>query len=208
LAIDRLPGPGCRVCGAPLEGFLGVSRPDDGRRCGACRLTPPAFSYARTAARYGDTVRLAVHALKFRGRRALAAPLGDLLAEIDPATLPVPAPDLIVPVPLHARRQRERGFNQAVLLARRLGRGWGVPVESRVLARRRATAPQTDLPAAARRGNVRGAFSARHPGWVAGRHVVLVDDVFTTGSTVDACARCLLDAGATAVGVLTVARVI
>jgi ComF family protein len=208
-AIDRLPAPGCRVCGVPAERFGAADlRAAAGRTCGGCRLMPPAFSYARTAARYGDTVRLAVHALKFGSRRALAAPLGDLLAEIDPRTLPIPAPALIVPVPLHPSRQRARGFNQACLLAERLGRAWGLPVEPRALTRTRATEPQSDLPAAARRANVRGAFAVRRRDRVDGRHVVLVDDVLTTGSTVDACARALRAAGATAVGVLTVARVV
>jgi len=206
--MERLPPVVCRVCGVPL-GLRdpGPARPSTGPTCGACRLEPPAFRYARAAARYGETVRRAVHAFKFGGRRALAAPLGDLLAAIDPATLPVPAPAVIVPVPLHPSRERARGFNQALLLARRLGRAWDLPVAPAVLTRPRATLPQTDLPADARRANVRDAFVVRSPRPVEGRHVILVDDVLTTGATVDACARRLDAAGATTVGVLTVARV-
>ena len=204
--LERLTGPVCGLCGQPIA-WLGQGPRAVAPTCGACRRHRPRFSYARAAADYGDTVREAVHAFKFRGRRALAAPLGDLLAGLEPPASPGPPPSVIVPVPLHARRERERGFNQAELLARRLGRAWDVPVAARALVRSRATPAQADLPADARRANVRGAFAVRAPGRVAGRHVLLVDDVLTTGATAGACAAALLDAGAAAVGVLTVARV-
>jgi predicted amidophosphoribosyltransferase len=118
-------------------------------RCGACRSRPPAFTYARSAARYEDPLREALRAFKFAGRRALAAPLAGLIIEMGPSCLAVAAPDLFVPVPLHPRRERERGFNQALLLARRLSRAWNVPVRADVLTRAAATRPQTDLTAAA-----------------------------------------------------------
>lgn len=174
-------------------------------RCGACRTHPPAFTYARAAARYDGVLRDALRALKFAGRRSLAAPMGDLLAEIGLAALPLPSPDVLVPVPLHPARERERGFNQALLLARRVGRAWGVPAES-LLRRTAATRPQADLSADERRANVRGAFSVRDRRGVAGRHVVVVDDIMTTGSTASACAAALREAGAAAVGVVAVAR--
>jgi ComF family protein len=150
--------------------------------------------------------REAVHAFKFGGQRALARPLGDLLAALKTADLPVDAVDLLVPVPLHPRRERERGFNQSLLLARRIGRIWTVPVRSDVLVRASATRPQAELTADARRTNVRDAFALRRPEQVRGRHVVLVDDILTTGSTASACARCLKEGGAASVGVLTVTR--
>jgi ComF family protein len=153
-------------------------------------------------------VREALHALKFRGQRALAVPLGALLVEATRAGLPGGAPQLLVPVPLHPRRERERGFNQAALLARRVGRAWGCAVRGDVLVRTVATRSQTELDAAARRANVRDAFRARRSALVEGRHVVLVDDVLTTGATLSECARCLRAAGAAAVGALTVARVV
>lgn len=148
-----------------------------------------------------------MHAFKFGRRRALASPLGDLLAEIGAEVLPGGRPDLLIPVPLHPGRERERGFNQSLLLARRLGRAWGVPVRADVLARIVPTPPQSELGAEERRANVRRAFSLRRPELCAGRHLIVVDDVFTTGSTVEACARHLRKGGARAVGVLTVARV-
>jgi ComF family protein len=182
--------------------------PSEGRLCGGCRLDPPEFSYARAATRYEDVVREALHAFKFRGRRGLAAPLGDLLVDALSEGLPAGVPDLILPVPLHPRRERERGFNQARLLAGRVGRAWGRPVRADVLARSRATTSQTDLDGVARRANVRGAFRVRRPELIAGRHVVLVDDILTTGATVSECARTLRAAGAATVGVLAVARVL
>jgi ComF family protein len=199
---ERVPGnwgSAGAISGPPhTSGFL----------CGSCRKRRPGFDYARSAARYEDALREALHAFKFRGRRALAAPLGDLLAEAVEGRLPHGDPDLLVPVPLHPRRERERGFNQAALLARRVGRAWGCRVGDRVLARAVATPSQTELDAPARRANVRGAFRLRRPELIVGRHVVLVDDILTTGATLSECARCLREGGAARVGALTVARVV
>jgi len=195
--FDRITPPWCRCCGAPLttEGL-----------CGPCRIQRPSFAYARAAVFYGDLVREAIHAFKFGGRRALATPLGDLIAGISFAALPGAAPDGLLPVPLHPSRARERGYDQALLLARSLGRAWGVPVVAGALVRTVPTQPQTDLDAPARRRNVRDAFAVRRPELIADRHVALVDDVLTTGATTGECARSLYRAGAATVGVLTVAR--
>ena len=111
----------------------------------------------------------------------------------------------MIPVPLARERERERGFNQALLLARRIASRLELPTRPRWLARVRATRPQSDLSAAERRANVRGAFRASRR--VAGRHVVVVDDILTTGATLGECARALREAGAWRVGVVTVARV-
>jgi ComF family protein len=209
--MERLTPPWCRVCGLAFGRFVGplasaASAGYLGHRCDQCRRRPPAFSYARSAARYGGVLREALHAFKFLGRRALAAPLGDLLVEMGRQCLPVADPDLLIPVPLHPRRERERGFNQSLLLARRLGGAWRLPVRSDILVRAVATGPQTDLSAEERRANVRGAFVLRRPELVAGRHVILVDDILTTGSTAGACAACLREGGAGTVGVVSVAR--
>ena len=197
--FERIAPPWCRCCGAPL-GIEGL--------CGACRSRRPRFAYARAAVLYGDLVREAIHAFKFGGRRGLANPLGDLLAGLGISALPGALPDALVPVPLHPRRARERGYDQALLLARRLERAWGVAVVADALVRAVPTQPQTDLDAAARRRNVRDAFAVRRPELIAGRHVVLVDDVLTTGATAGECARTLARAGAAAVGVVTVARTV
>jgi ComF family protein len=209
-AIVRLTPPWCAVCGRPFSTFGGQrDGPAGGEtaaRCGACARKRPPFTYSRSAALWASPVRDAVHALKFSGKTALAAPLGDLLLEACAWDLPV-APDLIVPVPLHRARARARGFNQATLLARRVARRLGLPVRARALRRVRPTRAQADLSGSERRTNVRGAFAARAAAAVTGRHVLLVDDVLTTGATASECARALLGAGARSVGVLTVARV-
>ncbi|HSE93294.1 MAG TPA: double zinc ribbon domain-containing protein [Methylomirabilota bacterium] len=172
--------------------------------CGGCLVEPPAWDWGLAAAPYTGPVREALQALKFRGRRALAAPLGDLLVERCGPAFP-DCVDALVPVPLAPSRERARGFNQARLLADRAAPGFGRPVRPGWLARARPTAPQSDLDAEARRANVRGAFRAAPA--VAGCHVVVVDDVLTTGATVTECARALRAAGARGVGVVVVARV-
>jgi ComF family protein len=207
-SIQRVTPPLCAACG--LDIGRDRARPPletaPVARCGPCRTRPPAFDYARSAARYDDVVREALHSFKFGGRRALASPLAALIAEAGVASLPVAAPDLIVPVPLFPGRERARGFNHADLLARCVGRAWNVPVHRGVLSRVVDTRAQTDLTGRERRRNVRDAFRVRRPETVAGRHVIVVDDILTTGSTVSACAHALRRAGAAAVGVLTVAR--
>jgi ComF family protein len=175
--------------------------------CPACRRRPPsAVDVARSAGEYDGALREIIHAFKYGARRTLAAPLGERLRGA--------AGDLLneascaVPVPLHPWRRLHRGFNQATALAAALP----IPVVH-ALWRQRLTAPQAGLPAAARRRNVRGAFRLspllrRHAiqSMIAGRIVVLVDDVRTTGATLDACAHVLKDAGAKEVRALTVAR--
>jgi ComF family protein len=135
----------------------------------------------------------------------MARPLTELMLEQHAATFP-PGVDALVPVPLARQRLRERGFNQAELIAERLGAALAVPVRRRWLVRVRETSPQSDLTAAQRRANVGGAFVATTA--AAGHHVVIIDDVLTTGATVGECARALRAAGARRIGVATVARVI
>ncbi|HXG03277.1 MAG TPA: ComF family protein, partial [Candidatus Binatia bacterium] len=178
--------------------------PASGPVCGSCRRTPPPWDWARAAGLYTGALREALHAFKFGGRPALAGPLAELVFEQCGAELPATI-DALVPVPLGRDRERERGFNQAALVAERLARRLKRPVRPGWLRRIRATPPQSDLGADARRANVRGAFAASAR--VAGRALVLVDDVLTTGATAAECARVLKAAGARVVGVLTVARV-
>jgi ComF family protein len=214
-AIARLGSPGCAVCGAAsstaptIDVPAGVARRPDGetpdRPCPACAAAPPPYAYARSAAVYEGVLRDALHAFKFSGKRALARPLGDLVIEQCRASLPTDV-DAVVPVPLSGERERERGFNQAALLAQRVARRLGVPARPRWLARVRPTRPQSDLSAAERHANVRDAFRASRD--VAGCHVLVVDDVLTTGATLGECARALRRGGARRVGALTVARVL
>ncbi|MCC7417474.1 MAG: ComF family protein [Acidobacteria bacterium] len=157
---------------------------------------------ARAVGEYEGALRAVVHALKYGGRRSLARPLAALMRRRGAAVLE--GADAVVPVPLHRARQRARGFNQAAELARLMG-----PPVRPALRRPRATAVQSGLPAAQRHRNVAGAFHAtRAAEALRGRCVVLVDDVSTTGATLDACARALKLAGVSEVRALTAARVV
>jgi len=144
----------------------------------------------------------AIQLLKYGGRRPIAATLARLLAE----HYPFAGEATLVPVPLHRSRLRHRGFNQAALLAAHLARGRRLPVLLRALVKRHATPAQAALRAVDRWRNLEGAFIVRDPRAVQGRHIVLVDDVLTTGATADACAVVLRAAGSTRVDVYTVAR--
>jgi ComF family protein len=195
--IAGLSPPLCAQCGDALNAWR-----DADPRCARCRRQPPVYALARSAGRYEGSLRTIVHAFKYQRRRLLAAPLGALMREAGADLLA--GADAVVPVPLHLVRSLERGFNQADDLCCALR----LPVW-RVLRRTRHGPPQAGLPAARRHGNVRDAFGLR---WGAGHRglrntaVVLVDDVMTTGATVNACARVLLEAGVRSVGVLTAAR--
>jgi ComF family protein len=147
-----------------------------------------------------------IHRFKYREESGLAAPLGDLLAGGDYPGFRIGDATVVVPVPLHRQRLRERGFNQSLLLARVVGRRHGIPVAARALRRTAATPPQVTLGRKERERNVRGAFTAGDAAHLPGERALLVDDVYTTGSTLKECARVLVDAGAREVFVLTLAR--
>jgi ComF family protein len=170
--------------------------------CGNCRARLPAFDVAWAAYRFEGPLRTAIHRFKYGGERALGEPLGALLADAA-AGLRIEA-DLIVPAPLHATRRRERGYNQSELLARVVARRLGLPL-GLALARQRPTPPQVGLSAAERRANVAGAFAWRGES-LADRRVLLIDDVCTTGATLDACARALRPHGPASIAAVTLAR--
>ncbi len=202
-AVSRLTPPVCALCGDALPSSSGDSR------CRRCRRIAPVFSIARSGGRYDGELRAIVHAFKYEGRRVLARPLARVMCESSADVLT--GADAVVPVPLHPRRAWQRGFNQADDLARETG----LPVW-RMLRRRRHGPPQVQLPAARRHANVRHAYerawSVRLFPWMRGRLrgsvIVLVDDVMTTGATLNACAGVLLRAGAREVRALTVARAV
>ncbi len=169
--------------------------------CGRCLADPPAFDATFAALVYGFPADVLVQALKFRGELALAPLLGEWLACAIPAGARA---DVVVPVPLSARRLRERGYNQALEVARTLAAARELPLEHGLCTRRRDTPAQSELPWAERARNVRGAFVC-HPG-VEGRVVAVVDDVMTTGATLGELARTLKRAGAAGVVNWVVAR--
>jgi ComF family protein len=149
-----------------------------------------------------------VHELKYRGRRRVAERLAEALCARPEVRAVLSADVLLVPVPLHPRRHRERGFNQSELLAQALARRLGLECAPACLVRRKDTAPQTGLSAAQRRKNLAGAFAVRRRARLLGRVVVLVDDVVTTGATVSACARALREASVAELRVCSAARVL
>lgn len=182
----------CSCCAHPL--------PAPGL-CGRCIAEPPHYDHVVAACRYAFPLDGLIQAYKYSGRLVAGAALASLLADRLQQR-----PDLIVPVPLTAQRLRERGFNQALELARALGQQMKVPVQAQLCFKTRDTAPQTRLPWKQRRKNIRGAFVVE--GGVAGRHVAVVDDVLTTGATLSELARNLKRAGATTVTGYVIARTV
>lgn len=174
--------------------------------CHGCRSAPRAFVAARSACRYDDVARDAVQAFKYNRGVWLNIDLSAMLLTCFMTEYGGMGFDGIVGVPLHPARRRARGYNQATLLGQALARRIRVPMWNHALWRVRATPSQTRLTAPQRASNVRGAFSAFRASHIADQRILLVDDVMTTGATVNECARCLMTAGAASVHVLTVAR--
>lgn len=188
-AVEQVPA-GCRCCGLP----------GPGERCEACRAAPPAFDAVRAGGLFGGPLADAVHALKYEDHPALARPLGAWLA----GRIEVPRGALVVSVPLGRDRRIARGYDQAALLADALARAAGLGRGRGILRRIRETPPQVGRSRADRAANVAGAFAADRP--LAGRDVVLVDDVVTTGATACAAAEALRAAGARSIVVIALAR--
>lgn len=185
----------CAKCGRPQPGPEGL--------CMACWRRFPPFDRARAVGPYAGRLREAVLRMKAGGEAWLADPLAELMAlRLRSDFFP---PDLVVPVPAHPRRRRERGFNQAEALARSLCRRLRLPLETGALVRRTGSAPQAGLPGAGRRENALAAYASTGIATVEGKKILLVDDIYTTGSTASACALALRRAGAAGVDVLVVA---
>ena len=215
-ATIALPQPPlCTICGAPFHTSAGADHP-----CGRCLSRTPHFGRARACAIYdardtgtsnaatnnagADPLKAVLQRYKYNRDVGLAPALGALLAHRAP--LSAAAYDVIIPVPLHISRLRWRGFNQAQLLAVHFAGPCTIDPHS--LARVRPTRPQVDLHESERRRNVAGAFRVTRPARIDGRRILLVDDVFTTGATVDECSDALLRAGAHSVDVLVLARAV
>lgn len=202
--IDFLDGPVCSCCGAPFEIDPGADM-----LCAACQARPPAYDAARSVMRYEETSKRPILALKHGDRLDLAPTFAEWLARAGRELLEMS--DIIVPVPLHRRRLWARRYNQAALLAKALARRVDKAYDPLILWRTRPTPSQGEMRSAkARRRNVMGAFRVARTkaATVGGRAVLLIDDVMTTGATVEACARTLKRSGAEQVFVLTLARVV
>lgn len=199
--ITFLGPPCCACCGYPFDFDVGTAG-----LCGACLAHTPQFDRARAAMRYNDSSRQLVLALKHGDRLHLAPTLAQWMRRAGAELLA--EADLLVPVPLHWTRLFARRHNQAAVLALAIAKAGGPPVSAECLIRRRRTPSQGRKSAVARRRNVAGAFALHASAEIAGKRIVLVDDVLTTGATVEECARVLKRAGAARVDVLAVARVV
>lgn len=197
--IPYLPLPVCLRCGTPVssEGF-----------CVSCLVHPLVPEAVRAVARYEGVVRRAIHRYKYRGYAALAPALAQLLVQgwDTPLTLPLHQAEIVVPVPVHPRRRRERGFNQSELLAECFCKVVGLPCSPETLRRVQYRQPQVGLRQDERRQNVQGAFEAFSGEAVVGKRVLLIDDVWTTGSTLNEAASALLASGAEKVFAYVVAH--
>jgi ComF family protein len=201
--------PKCSRCGMMFK-----SRQGEDHICGECLDSPKRFQMARSAGIYKDTLMAVIHCFKYKGKIQLSRPLGTLLFAAFGSFWDKMNIDLIVPVPLHSKKLRMRGFNTSFLLVK----DWVgiakflnvrlpvIPVDTNVLARRRWTEPQTGLGRKERSANIKNAFNMSDGSKISGKRILIVDDVYTTGATVNECAKVLLKGGAGRVDVLTLAR--
>ncbi len=192
--LPRAGGLRCPVCWLPVWG----------PNCDACAANPPSFTALRSSFRYADDVHKLVHAFKYGGQSSLAPSLAaPMLESVLAGGLEA---DVILPVPMTGLRQRQRGYNQAALLAKELGKALDLPLSDGLRRRHTGVQQAKSRSAVDRWRNVQGAFDIPKSGAIAGRRALLVDDVATTGATLDACSRVLLDAGAIDVVAVTLAR--
>jgi ComF family protein len=201
--ICYITSPLCPCCGIPLPGAEGTDH-----FCGDCLRARPPFSVARSVARYETILLDAIHTFKYNGKITNGQVLGKMMAEYEYHDFNISSYSLIIPVPLHRRRLRERGFNQAVILAKEIAGRFSLPLDLRSLKRRIFTEAQVGLGKDRRASNVKGAFDVSDSEKIAGQKIILVDDVYTTGSTVRECAGILMKNKAAEVAVLTLARAV
>ena len=205
-SFQRIPSPSCEICGRPLPGLTRQER--ELLLCPACRDKTYAFDRARSFALYEGPLVQAILLLKFEQIEPLGAWFAERLAGLVHGEGNELATDIVVPVPLHRDRERERGYNQAALISRPLAKRLHLPHKAVLLMRTRARPDKRILSLEERWESVRGAFATRPGSQVDNLRVLLVDDVLTTGATLDACARALREAGAKSVIGLTVARAV
>jgi ComF family protein len=196
--MEWLGHAGCQTCGLPLAST-------EADQCGRCLADPPGLDRMRAAVAYDDLSRSIVLRLKYGRKVALARTMARYMALLNDAG---GGEAVVVPVPLHRRRLWSRGFNQSGLVARHLAKGWGCPFEAGLLRRTKPTKPLKGMSHGQRRKAVAGAFAVADPDRIKGREVILIDDVLTSGSTAEACARALRKAGAARVELICWARVV
>lgn len=197
--IRPIKSPCCPCCALPYPGEIAHDH-----LCEECLRKKPSYERVIAGAHYDGSLREAIHRFKYRGDIGLESALAKIVGESFASDIRDFSPDLMIPVPLHVGRLRERTYNQALLLARRLGKMLAIPVDSRLLQRRRPTDSQQRLSGRARRANLRGAFEGGNE--LARRRILLIDDVMTTGATVEECSREMIRCGAESVLVAVLAR--
>jgi len=201
--ISFITGSLCPICGLPF-----LDSPAESHICGDCLLRQPYFAGARAAAGFESIIMDAIHKFKYGRNISTGRALGSFMAGFSFPDFDFSEYSLLIPVPLHIKRLRERGFNQSLLLAEEMGEKHHLPVNFSLLKRCNFTLTQTGLNKAEREKNIKGAFTVTDKNKIAGKCVILVDDVYTTGSTINECARVLMQAGAKKVAALTLSRVI
>ena len=194
--IQFVEPPWCDICGTP----------DAKGRCDDCAISPPRYGKLRSIAFYQTTLQQAVHLFKFRKKKAFASHLIQLMNAHIPVDCNISEYDSVLPIPIHKKRLRERGFNQAMLLADGIAKAEGLPVLADALVRKRHTVAQSSLDKAARQQNIVGAFEVRNPDAIRGKRLLIIDDVFTTGATIREAVSELWTADPAEVDVLTLAR--
>ena len=200
--LSPVTHPMCTICGLPFAPSTGQDH-----LCENCLRKTPWFDLVRAPYLYTGRLREAIHRFKYRSEAHLISSLGPLLSTFAREWIPDSRNSLTIPVPLHRRRLRARGFNQSLLLARVISSGLGTRLDYKSLMRRRHTRAQTGLSKEERRKNVRDAFSVMNPEIIEDKAILLVDDVLTTGHTLNECAKTLKKSGARVVICLTLARV-
>ncbi|MEI6519875.1 MAG: ComF family protein [bacterium] len=199
MRFKPITAPYCNICAKPLDPLA-----TGGNLCVDCKEELPAFQNCRCAGYYKDELRHSIHLMKYEGIRAIAPKLAQFTIDnIDITGLPI---DIIIPVPLHNDRLQMRGFNQSGLIADEIGKLLNIEVDHEIMSRVVNTTPQMQLPAKERKKNIRGAFKVEKS--ITGKNICILDDVFTTGSTLNECAATAMKADAKNISVITVARAV
>jgi ComF family protein len=201
--INFVKSPQCTRCGLPFQ-----NTEDEDHLCGECILSKPFFSTARALGKYEGALMEAIHLFKYKGKITIGKTLGKLMAQAEYNSLNIRDYSLIIPIPLHRKKLAERGFNQSLILAREIAAEFSMPLDFTTLKRNVYTKSQTTLTRNERKSNVKGAFEINNPGVIKGKRILLIDDVFTTGSTARECSRMLIRHRADEVAVLTLARTV
>lgn len=201
--IHFITSPLCTRCGIPFASGRG-----DDHLCGDCITSPPPYSVARSLGCYETVLLETIHRFKYNGKIATGKMLGKMMTDFEYPGLMIGDYTVIMPVPLHPRRLRERGFNQSLILCREITKKFSLPLDFTSLSRHIYREPQINLGKDDRAFNVSGVFNVRDTKKVEGQKIILVDDVYTSGSTVKECARVLRKHRAADVAVLTIARTV